>query len=91
MAGASRRGGFLGLDALAVDDVLGNRGNPKLDTIGDTVIIIGGGVCSTPSAELDIDRVLILATERVLVVLAADEQLLSTGWYGPLADMHRRG
>ena len=69
---------FLGLDALAVEDILGTRENPKLDTIGDTVMIIGGGVrFDQDDATLDIDRVSILATKRALV-LVADEQLLST-------------
>ena len=69
---------FLGLDVLAVEDILGTRETPKLDTIGDTVMIIGGGVRFDPEeATLEIDRVSILATKRALV-LVADELLLST-------------
>jgi len=68
---------FLGLDALAVEDILGSREGPKLDTIGDTVMIIGAGVHFDPDgARIDIARMSILATERVLV-LVADEQMLS--------------
>ncbi len=66
-------GEMLGLDRLAVDDVLGARESPKVDTIGDTVIIISGAIRFDPAtADLDVDRVSILATERVLVIIADD-------------------
>ncbi len=64
---------LLGLDRLAVDDVLGARESPKVDSIGSTVIIVSGAIRFDPeTAELAIDRVSILATDRVLVVVAED-------------------
>ena len=64
---------LLGLDRLAVDDVLGVRETPKVDTVGDTVIIVSGAIVFEPStASLTVDRVSILATQRVLVVVAED-------------------
>ncbi len=66
---------LLGLDRLAIDDILGAREAPKVDTIGDTVIIVSGAIRFDPdTAELHIDRVSILATERVLVVVADDDE-----------------
>ncbi len=76
---------LLGLDPLAVDDVLGPREAPKVDTVGNTVIIVSGAIAFDPStAELTIDRVSILATDRVLVVLADDGECSRLA--GPLAD-----
>jgi magnesium transporter len=64
---------MLGLDRLAVDDVLDAREAPKVDSIGDTVIIVSGAIRFEPdTAELTVDRVSILATDRVLVVIAED-------------------
>ena len=67
---------FLGLDQFAVDDVLGPRETPKVDAIGDTVILISAALSfDVPSAELGIQRVSILATDRALVVIADDGPL----------------
>jgi magnesium transporter len=69
---------FLGLDQFAVDDVIGPRETPKVDAIGDTVILVSAALSfDVPSAELAIQRVSILATDRVLVVVA-DEGPLQT-------------
>jgi len=54
-----------------VDDVIGPRETPKVDAIGDTVILVSAALSfDVPSAELAIQRVSILATDRVLVVVA---------------------
>lgn len=70
---------MLGLDRFAVDDVIGPRESPKLDAVGDTVIVVSAATVFDPAAaELGVQRVSILATDRVLVVVADD---------GPLAQL----
>jgi magnesium transporter len=70
---------LLGLDQFAIDDILGPREAPKLDVVGDTVLIVTAALSfDAPSAELAIQRMSILATDRALVVIADD---------GPLADI----
>ena len=70
---------MLGLDSFAIDDVLGPRETPKLDSVGDTVIVVSAAVrFDQEKAELDIEPVSLLATERVLVIIADD---------GPLATL----
>jgi hypothetical protein len=67
----------LGLDALAVEDILGSRESPKLDTIGDTVMIIGAGVQFDPDgATLDIAGCRSWPPSGCWL-LVADEQMLS--------------
>jgi len=59
------------LDGLAVDDVLSDREPPKLDTVGRTVLLIGALVSFDAGAEeLRRDRVAVLATDRMLAVVA---------------------
>jgi len=73
---------LLGLDQFAIDDILGPREAPKLDVVGDTVLIVTAALSfDAPSAELAIQRVSILATDRALVVIADDGPLAS---FGPL-------
>jgi magnesium transporter len=67
---------LLGLDLYAVEDVVGPRESPKLDVIGDTVLIVSAGLdFDEPTAELRIQRVSIVATQRVMVVIADEEPL----------------
>jgi len=71
---------LLGLDQFAIDDVLGPREAPKLDVVGDTVLIVTAALSfDTPSAELSIQRVSVLATDRALVVIADDGPLATIG------------
>ena len=80
----SRTADLLGLDAFAVDDVIGPREAPKLDAVGDAVIVVSAAIAfDAPTAELMVQRVSILATQRVLV-LVADDGPLST--LAPLLD-----
>jgi magnesium transporter len=68
---------FLELDALAVEDIIGPREYPKVDTIGETVLIVGAAASfDDAAAALHIEGVSILATRQVLV-LVADEGPLS--------------
>ena len=70
---------LLGLDRFAVDDVIGPREAPKLDAVGGTVIVITAEIAfDPPTAELMVQRVSILATDRALVLIADD---------GPLATL----
>lgn len=83
-AAMHRTADLLGLDSFAVDDVIGPREAPKLDAVGGTVIIVSAAIAfDAPTAELMVQRVSILATQRVLV-LVADDGPLST--LGPLLD-----
>jgi len=67
---------LLGLDQFAVDDVVGPREAPKLDVFDDTMIVVTAALAfDASSAELAIERVSILATDRVLVVVADDGPL----------------
>jgi len=69
---------LLGLDQFAIDDVVAPRESPKLDVIGDTMIMVSAALSfDVPPADLRIDRVSILASDRVLVVIA-DEGPLET-------------
>lgn len=62
---------LFGLDNLAVDDVLSEREPPKVDTLGGSVLLIGALVCFDPqSDQLRRDPVAILATDRMLAVVA---------------------
>ncbi|MET0863498.1 MAG: CorA family divalent cation transporter [Nakamurella sp.] len=71
---------LLGLDQFAIDDVLGPREAPKLDVVGETVLIVTAALSfDAPSAELAIQRVSILATDRALVVIADDGPLSTLG------------
>jgi magnesium transporter len=59
------------LDAYAVEDVLSDREPPKLDNVGSTAVIIGALVSFDPETdELHKDRVAVLATDRMLAVIA---------------------
>ncbi len=59
------------LDDFAIEDVLSDREPPKLDVVGSTVIVIGALVTfDAPTDQLDKDRVAILATDRMLAVIA---------------------
>jgi magnesium transporter len=61
------------LDAFAVDDVLSDREPPKADTVGCTVVLIGALVSfDADTDELHRDRVAVLATDRMLAVIADD-------------------
>lgn len=63
--------GLFRLDAFAVDDVLSDREPPKLDTVGTTALIIGALVGFDPDTdELHKERVAVLATDRMLAVVA---------------------
>ena len=67
---------LLGLDQFAIEDVIAPRETPKLDAIGDTMIVVSAALSfDVPPAELTIDRVSILVTDRVLVVIADDGPL----------------
>ncbi|MGS0686256.1 CorA family divalent cation transporter [Nakamurella sp. GG22] len=67
---------LMGLDRLAVDDVLGARETPKVDTVGSTVIVVTGALLFNPrTTELTIARVSILADPRALVVVAGEREL----------------
>jgi magnesium transporter len=60
-------------DAFAVDDVLSDREPPKADTVGCTVVLIGALVSfDADTDELHRDRVAVLATDRMLAVIADD-------------------
>jgi len=75
---------LLALDSYAVDDVVGPREAPKLDTVGDTVVIVSAQLSfDEPQAELTGSRVSIVANARVLVIVA-DEGPLTT--LAPLLD-----
>jgi len=59
------------LDDYAVDDVLSDREPPKLDNVGTTAVIIGALVAFDPQTDvLHKDRVAVLATDRMLAVIA---------------------
>ncbi|WP_395725325.1 magnesium transporter CorA family protein [Nakamurella sp.] len=59
------------LDDFAVEDVLSDREPPKLDVVGSTVIVIGALVrFDAQTDELHKDRVALLATDRMLAVIA---------------------
>ena len=67
---------LLGLDQFAVEDVVDAHEAPKLDAIGDTVIVVSAALTfDVQPAELTIHRVSILATDRALVVIADDGPL----------------
>lgn len=71
---------LLGLDQYAVEDILAPRETPKLDVVGDTVLIVTAALSfDAPSAELSIQRVSILATDRALVVIADEGPLTALG------------
>ena len=77
-AALSRTAELLELDAFAVDDVIGHREAPKLDAVGGTVILVSAAIAfDPPTAELVVQRVSILATDRVLVLVADDGPLAS--------------
>jgi magnesium transporter len=68
LAGTAR---LFRLDAFAVEDVLSDREPPKLDSVGRTAVIIGALVAFDPETdELRKDRVAVLATDRMLAVIA---------------------
>jgi magnesium transporter len=70
---------LLDLDSFAIDDVIGPREAPKVDTIAKTLILVGAALTfDEPTFELMIQRVSILATDRALVIVADD---------GPLATL----
>jgi len=59
------------LDSYAVEDVLSDREPPKLDAVGRTVVLIGALVSyDVGSDQLHRDRVAMLATDRMLAVIA---------------------
>ncbi len=59
------------LDSYAIDDVLSDREPPKLDAVGRSVVLIGALVAYDASGDrLHKDRVAILATDRMLAVVA---------------------
>ena len=67
---------LLGLDQFAIEDVVSPRETPKLDAIGDTMIVVSAALSfDVPPAELHLYRVSILASDRVLVVVADDGPL----------------
>ena len=75
-AALGRTADLLGLDQFAVDDVVAPRETPKLDAIGDTMILVSAALTfDVQPAELEIHRVSILATDRVLVIVADDGPL----------------
>jgi magnesium transporter len=75
-ASMHRTAEFLQLDAFAVQDVVGLREAPKVDAVGDTVIVVSAAVSFDPvDAAVAVERVSVLATDRVLVVVADDRQL----------------
>jgi len=67
---------LLGLDSYAVDDVVSLRETPKLDIFGDTLIVVSAGLhFDDASANLSIRPMSIVATDRVLVIIADAEPL----------------
>src|SRR6476619_2435993 len=75
-AAVDRTADMLGLDSYAVDDVVSLRESPKLDIVGDTLIVVSAGLhFDEPSANLSIRPVSIVATSRVMVVIADAEPL----------------
>lgn len=67
---------LLGLDQFAIEDVLAPRETPKLDSIGDTLIVVSASLgFDLQPAELAVSRVSMLATDRVLVIIADDGPL----------------
>src|SRR6478609_2591629 len=81
------------LDSYAVEDVLSDREPPKLDGVGRTVVLIGALVAyDIGSDRLHRDRVAMLATDRMLAVIADDRaaapliRRLSEGAAGLAAD-----
>lgn len=59
------------LDSYAVDDVLSDREPAKLDQVGRTIVLIGALVSFDPQTdELRKDRVALLASDRMLAVVA---------------------
>lgn len=64
---------LLGLDQLAIEDLLDDREPPKVDTLGETVIVVSAAVrFDVPSTRLLVDRVSMIAAPRLLVLLADD-------------------
>jgi len=75
-AAVDKTADLLGLDLYAVEDVVGPRESPKLDIIGDTVLVVSAGLqFDERSADLRISRVSIVATQRVMVIIADAEPL----------------
>lgn len=76
----------LGLDQLAIEDLLDDREPPKVDTLGETVIVVTAAVrFDVEATRLSVDRVSVIAAPRLLVLLADDEPAA-----GLLAAVRRR-
>ena len=61
------------LDSYAIDDVLSDREPPKVDTVHRSVVLIAALVSYDPHTdELHRDRVAVLATDRILTLVADD-------------------
>lgn len=64
---------LLGLDQLAIEDLLDDREPPKVDTLGETVIVVTAAVrFDVDQTRLTVDRVSVIAAPRLLVLLADD-------------------
>ncbi|GGM02852.1 magnesium transporter CorA family protein [Nakamurella endophytica] len=64
---------YLGLDVLAVEDVLGDREGVKADWLGDTLVALTPMVAySRDAVELSVEPVSLIAGRRILVVVADD-------------------
>ena len=64
----------LGIDALAIEDLVGEREPVKLDWVGDSMVaVIRAVTFDAVAADLAVDQVSILAGPRAMIVLADDE------------------
>lgn len=64
---------LLGLDHLAMEDLLDEREPPKVDTLGQTAIVVTAAVhFDVGSTRLTVERISLIAGPRLLVLLADD-------------------
>ncbi len=72
-AALAHAAGHLGIDALAIEDVLGEHESVKLDWIGGSMVAVLRSVTfDTDSGELELTPVSMLAGPRVVIVLAGE-------------------